>query len=362
MRARLFTVVVAAGLFVAAGAGSGAAQCRPDGDVEFVCGPVSPEDLVAVPESPWVIVAGMEDDGYVYATDTRNHRSTVLFPTASFGSRPDPAFGDCGGPLTGGFRPHGLNLRPGPGGRHTLYVVRHGAREAIEIFELDARGPRPVLTWTGCAPAPDGVTFNSVAALPAGGFAATHFARPEGRVWEWAPDAGWTAVPGTETNGPNGIVASPDGRWLYIGGWGTRSLIRVSRGENPVRQDAVEVGFHIDNVRWAPDGSLLAAGHLGDAPRVDLRVPGPAALRRGDVARGAGRPGRAHRGGDRPLPVERELHFGDGRPPGRRRDLARRHRRIGSHRKIPCAVTPRSRSAAMEPYPCRCRRDRCSGR
>lgn len=266
MRARLFAVVVAAGLCLAAGAGSGEAQCPPDGDVEFVCGPVSPEDLVAVPESPWVIVAGMEDDGYLYATDSRNHRSTVLFPVSSYGSRPDPAFADCGGPLTGGFRPHGLNLRPGPDGRHTLYVVRHGAREAIEVFELDARGGRPVLTWTGCAEAPEGVTFNSVAALPGGGFAATHFALPLGRVWEWGPGAGWAEVPGTETNGPNGIVASPDGRRLYIGGWGTRSLIRVSRGETPVRQDAVEVGFHVDNVRWAPDGSLLAAGHLGDGP------------------------------------------------------------------------------------------------
>ena len=266
MRARLFAVIVAAGLFLVTGVGSGEAQCLPDGDVEFVCGPVSPEDLVAVPETPWVIVAGMEDDGYLYATDSRDHRSTVLFPVASFDSRPDPAFGDCGGALTDGFRPHGLNLRPGPDGRHTLYVVRHGAREAIEVFELDARGPSPVLTWTGCAEAPEGVTFNSVVALPGGGFAATHFARPVGQVWEWAADAGWSEVPGTETNGPNGIVASPDGRWLYIGGWGTRSLIRVSRGETPVRQDAVEVGFHVDNLRWAPDGTLLAAGHLGEAP------------------------------------------------------------------------------------------------
>ena len=85
-------------------------------------------------------------------------------------------------------------------------------------------------------------------------------------AWEWQPDSGWAKVPGSETNGPNGLVASPDGRWFYIGGWGTRSLIRVSRGQTPVQTDAVEVGFHIDNVRWAPDGSLLAAGHLGDSP------------------------------------------------------------------------------------------------
>ena len=263
MSLRLIPTVLVVGLFLLGLVGSSAAQCRPDGDVEFVCGPVSPEDLVAVPESPWVIVAGMEDDGYLYATDTRDHQSTVLFPTETFRARLHASFADCGGPVTGGFRPHGLNLRPGLGGRHTLYVVRHGAREAIEVFALDARGVVPSLTWIGCAVAPNEVTFNSVAALPGGGFVATHFNRPLGELWEWQPGGGWTEVPGSQTNGPNGVVASPDGRWLYVGGWGTRSLIRLSRGLTPVRRDSIGVGFHIDNVRWARDGSLLAAGHLG---------------------------------------------------------------------------------------------------
>ena len=239
------------------------AQCEPDGDVQFVCGPVSPEDLVAVPESPWVIVSGMEDDGYVYATDTRDHHSMVLFPTETVQTQPAASFSDCAGPSTEAFRPHGLSLRPGDGGRHTLYVVRHGAREAIEVFDLDIRAAVPSLTWRGCAVAPDGVTFNSVAALPGGGFAATHLSPPTGELWEWQPDKGWVTVPGSETNGPNGLVVSPDGRWYYIGGWGSQSLIRLSRGQTPVQTDSVEVGFHIDNVRWAPDGSLLAAGHLG---------------------------------------------------------------------------------------------------
>ena len=167
------------------------AQCEPDGDVQFVCGPVSPEDLVAVPESPWVIVSGMEDDGYVYATDTRDHHSMVLFPTETVQTQPAASFSDCAGPSTEAFRPHGLSLRPGDGGRHTLYVVRHGAREAIEVFDLDIRAAVPSLTWRGCAVAPDGVTFNSVAALPGGGFAATHLSPPTGELWEWQPDKGW---------------------------------------------------------------------------------------------------------------------------------------------------------------------------
>ena len=266
MRLRVVPVSLATMICLLGLADPSMAQCDPDGDVQFVCGPVSPEDLVAVPESPWVLVSGMDDEGHLYATDTRDHHSVVLFPTATVRSRPNASFSDCGGPMTEGFRPHGLSLRPGPNGTHTLYVVRHGAREAIEVFAVDAGGAMPSVTWVGCAEAPEGVTFNSVAALPGGGFAATHFTRPRGELWEWQPDAGWATIPGSETNGPNGLVASSDGRWLYVGGWGTRSLIRISRGQTPVRTDAVDVGFHIDNVRWAPDGSLLAAGHLGNTP------------------------------------------------------------------------------------------------
>ena len=150
MRHRMFRVSLVAAACLLWLASAAVAQCERDGDVQFVCGPVSPEDLVAVPESPWVIVSGMENDGFLYATDTQDHRSAVLFPSATFGSRPDASYSSCGGPVTGGFRPHGLSLRPGRNDIHTLYVVRHGAREAIEVFEVDARGGVPVVVWVGC--------------------------------------------------------------------------------------------------------------------------------------------------------------------------------------------------------------------
>jgi hypothetical protein len=147
---------------------------------------------------------------------------------------------------------------------HTLYVVRHGAREAVEVFELDASGSgAPTATWVGCVVAPEGTGLNSVAHLPDGAFAATNFNMAAGEVWEWTPGGDWAEVPGSETAGPNGIEASSDGRWLYIGGWGTQSLIRLSRGREPLERDEVPVGFHVDNVRFSPDGSLLAAGHRG---------------------------------------------------------------------------------------------------
>ena len=174
------------------GAGGVQAQgCEPDGEVQFLCGPVSPEDLAPVPESPWVIVSSMVDQGQLYVADTRDHTSTVVFPTETSRPRPDTAtYGDCPGPVSRQFRPHGLYLRPGDSGRHTLFVVGHGEREAIEVFEVETGDGVPSLTWVGCAVAPETLALNSVAALPDGGFAATSPAT--GDIWEWSTEAGWS--------------------------------------------------------------------------------------------------------------------------------------------------------------------------
>ena len=241
-------------------AGASATDCDPDGEIQFVCGPVSPEDLALIPQSPWVIVSSWEDDGYLSGADTRDHSTTVLFPTETSRPRPDTAtYGSCPGMSPDRFRPHGISLRPGNNGIHTLYVVRHGEREAIEVFQVDARGATPTLTWVGCAVAPEALGLNAVVALPDGGFAAT--SPRTGDVWEWHADTEWSRVPGSEDIGPNGLEISQDGQWFYVAGYGSQSLIRLSRGQTPVRKDAVEVGFHIDNVHWATDGSVLAAGH-----------------------------------------------------------------------------------------------------
>ena len=241
-------------------AGPRAADCDPDGEIQFLCGPVNPEDLAPVPQSPWVIVSSRE--GHLYLADTRDYTSTVLFPTGT--SRPEhdtATYGACPGPLTSQFRPHGINLRPGNSDTHTLLVVGHGGRESIEVFEFDMGRTPPALTWVGCAVAPEALGLNSVVALPEGGFAAT--SSRTGDVWEWHAGGGWSLVPGSEDIGPNGLEISRDGRWLYIGGHPGKSLIRLSRGQTPIQKDTVAVGFHVDNVRWGPDETLLAAGHLG---------------------------------------------------------------------------------------------------
>ena len=208
-----------------------AAQCEPDGDIGFVCGPISPEDLALVPDTPWVIVASWEDDGYLSAADSRDQGTMRLFPTDTSRARHDTAaYGSCPGMTTDRFRAHGISLRPGADGTHTLYVVRHGEREAIEVFEVDAGGETPGLTWIGCTVAPEGLGLNAVVALPDGGFAAS--SPRTGDLWEWHTGDGWIRVPGSEEIGPTDWRSRPTagGSW-----WPATAASRssVSRGDRP---------------------------------------------------------------------------------------------------------------------------------
>ena len=282
--------LVSVGLFVTllppGIAGPTAQGCDPVGQIRFICDQIVPEDLLPVPGGQWVLASSMGANGAIRLISLRDRTTTVLFPAASSKIRPDTkTYSSCPGPIDLSnreqFRAHGLYLLSGKGSVHTLYVVHHGSRESIEIFEFDGRAKPPVLTWVGCAVAPNRIWLNSVVGLPDGGFVTTNFSpigqAPDlaakiiagtnnGELWEWHTATGWQVVPGSSLPGPNGLEISRDGRWLYVGAWGSASVVRLSRGQTPVKKDSVDVGFRVDNVRWAPDGTLLAAGQGGTAP------------------------------------------------------------------------------------------------
>mgnify|MGYP001161218907 FL=1 len=245
------------------------AECVSNTEVSFVCGLINPEDLYQIPDTDWVIATGRISDsaGPIYAVNIDTHNVVEVYPhNAALPDFDQETFKECPGPILT-FQPHGVTLREGPDEKHTLYVVGHGAREAVEVFNLSMTGDGPVLSWKGCIPAPEGTRrINSITALPEGYLGATNFDTQGGQLWEWGPSTSWIEVPGSSMMGPNGLVSSEDGEWFYVGGWSDMALVRISRGKLPVEVDLIPVGFNVDNVRWGTDGRIIAAGHIRRCP------------------------------------------------------------------------------------------------
>ena len=267
--------------------------CTPAaGDVEFVCGQRGPEDLVVVPGSRWVVASAFGGSGGINLIRVSDRTTTLAYPSATAKEQLDAkVYNTCPGPPDAAFKAkfltHGLYLQEGRNSVHKLFVVVHGAREAVEVFEVDARPQTPVLTWIGCAVAPDPVGLNSVRGLPDGGFVATNFqprgvdaagrgrlnaGENNGELWEWHTGSGWQKVPGSDASGANGLEISNDGRWFYVAAWGSQSFFRLSRGQTPPMRQEVKLGFRVDNIRWARDGSILAAGQGGAPPMLTTNI------------------------------------------------------------------------------------------
>jgi len=258
-----------------------AASCAPAGNIQFVCGQEAPEDLLHLPGSDWVIASSLAGNGGIRLISVRDKTSTLFYPSSNAKEQLDrKTYDSCPGAPEAEdrakFTTHGLAMRAVRNSIYILYAVHHGKRESIEVFQVDARGTTPTVTWIGCAIAPDPIGLNSVVPLPGGGFVTTNFverganasaARTKmmagennGELWEWHTGKGWSKVPGSEAAGANGVEVSKDGKWLYIAAWGSQSFLRLARGQTPVKKDTVPLGFRVDNIRFAPDGSILAAG------------------------------------------------------------------------------------------------------
>ena len=296
MRARLVLVIV--GLLVSSL--TSAAQTPPappmtdcaaasPARIKLICNQQAPEDLVVVPGAQWIVASAYSGTGGIHLIRVRDRASIRAYPAAFARKRLDEKkYSECPGPPDASadakFTTHGLWLQPGPGTVHTLFVVGHGTRESIEVFEIDTRPATPILTWIGCAIAPEPIGLNSVRGLPDGGFIATNFlarnispaarerrigGEKNGELWEWHNGPGWKKVPGSEAAGANGIEISNDGKWYYVAAWGSQSFFRLSRnGGAPVR-DEIRLGFRVDNLRWTSDGSLVAAGQTGTREEPD---------------------------------------------------------------------------------------------
>lgn len=263
-----------------------AGPCAPSDGLSYVCGPVASEDLVRVPHSRWLIASGMNvgAPAHLYLVDSRSKRATIaVAPVArphglsdsGCSSPPDPERMSL----------DGLALRPGPHGMHTLYAANHGDRMAIEIFSVDARGERPRLQWLDCALLPEKTLPNAVATLPGAGFLVISFYDPTdpqawsrmtqgqmtGRILQWQPGQGFSAVPNSATSGGNGLETNSDGSLVYASSWSARRLVVLSLRKRARRE--IPLDFMPDNIHRLADGSLLVAGQRASVAAIHVCGP-----------------------------------------------------------------------------------------
>lgn len=256
---------------------------------EFVCGVDNPEDLVALPGSPWIIASGLGDrffqNGRLHLIDTVTRHATTADLHLSADLVAQPPYEQCPGPPTGQFSAHGINLSRNAAGTSTLFVVNHGGRESIEVFRLTPTSAEPRIDWIGCILAPHDTNPNAVAAradgsvvmstsvdgpLPivktADGFRLKEGVRLEdlrGAIYVWSPSGGWSKVLGSELAVNNGIELSNDGKWAYEVSTGDKSVTYMPLDPSYGKSRTIPLEFFPDNIRWTSDGQLAVAGSVG---------------------------------------------------------------------------------------------------
>lgn len=253
-------------------------DCSPRGPARPICGFTNPEDMVPLPGNEAILIGeygqSAEDHaGELVVFDLASESRTVAFRGGDTNGTNEPGWGDptCTTPPDARFNSHGIDLVRREDGRLALLVVEHGSREAVEFFEVTGGGAEWQLAWRGCVESPPDASLNEVVGLPDGRFFTTKMTSlagaaeisdgfptsPTGRAFLWSPEGGFEGVGGSEGILPNGIAASPDGRFLYMN----------ASGENSIRKIDVAAGREIgraevmapDNVTWSPDGRLLVA-------------------------------------------------------------------------------------------------------
>jgi hypothetical protein len=251
-------------------------ECGTHGDIEILCGTHSPEDLELTPDGKYLIVSqfvngrpGGGMPGLVLLDLAKKTYSPIPIT-----SEPRKDWGDaaCPGPVNDKMIPHGISLGKRTGGSTSsnvmqLYVVNHGGRQSIEMFELKQAGGNWTLAWHGCA-----ITmaeFNDVAVLPDGSFIATHptsltntdlfSGKPTGVVARWTQAKGEVTLPGSEGAYPNGVLVSDDGKTMYFNAWTAMEVHKYDL-ETSKETGVVKLSFMPDNITWTRDHKMLAAG------------------------------------------------------------------------------------------------------
>src|SRR5579859_7759494 len=115
--------------------------CGVHGDVEVLCGTHSPEDLELAPDGKYLIATQFVNLGRTGSAGfgmALYDLAKKTFTKMAVTDDPDKSWGDaaCPGPIGDALVSHGESLKKRRDGKWALYVVNHGGRQSIEMYEL----------------------------------------------------------------------------------------------------------------------------------------------------------------------------------------------------------------------------------
>ena len=273
-----------------AGTESEVTGCETVGRVMGICGFPAPEDIDVTPDGRYLVLSpfgGMsgEHPTPLYLFDPGISLATPITPAVADKKVPW-GDSDCNSPPDGKIASHGIHISQRPGGEWQLLAVNH-IREAVEFYALGENGGVPTLTWRGCAIAPPGSSLNDVAALPGGGLLVSHMVDRDGPplvaamdatentgyLLRWLPGRGFDKLPGSDSIVPNGVAISADGRYVFMSETGGQQIRKIDYASGAT-VGLLKTG-PVDNLSWAPNGSLVATTTTGPMPANCFTQPGP---------------------------------------------------------------------------------------
>ncbi len=247
-----------------------------EANLKFVCGVASVEDLLPIEGGKYLIGSSFDANRAVglYLVDTAEKTARPM--RLSVAAKLDAQFGPSPGPPDfDKIYTHGIEIGPKDAGTNLVYAVNHGGRESIEVFRVNSRDN--TAAWVGCVLLPEECFGNAVCRMRDGSLLITQFFNKRvglpsnqnpsvsGLVFHWTPEKGLAKVPGSEFSGDNGVLGSPDGQSVFVAAWAANEVWRIPlNGRGP--RSSTKLDFRPDNLRWAPDGSILVVGQ-SDSPR-----------------------------------------------------------------------------------------------
>lgn len=258
---------------------------------ELICDVENVEDMVALPDSDWIIGSGLGDaafqSGALHLIDARANTAKRVALDLSPDQAPEPPYDACPAPPDATlFSAHGLSVRAEAAGRAQLFVVNHGGRESIEVFHVTRTASEPAFRWIGCIVAPElAHSINAVAVGMSGRLvlsatAANGRGTPEqlfagentGAVYTWDSASGWAELEGSALPGNNGIELSDDERGVFVAAWADASVVYLPLAPEAGARRTIELDFYPDNIRRSYDGKLVVTGQVATLEEVSACV------------------------------------------------------------------------------------------